>query len=67
MTEAKKGRPTTEGSLKKLGFKVLAYDADRYHAELEYKGARTAMRGDSAKELLVIAKGWLEHINSTSR
>lgn len=63
MTQAKKGRPTTEQSLKRLGFKVLAYDADRYHAKIEYKGAVTAMRGDSAKELLAIAKGWLEHIS----
>lgn len=61
-----KGRPTTEASLKKLGFKVLSYDAERYHARLEYKDQRTAMKGDSAKELLAIAKGWLEHI-STSR
>lgn len=63
MTEKKKGRPTTEASLKNLGFKVLAYDADRYHATLEYKGAKTAMRGDSAKELLDIAKGWKEHVS----
>lgn len=64
MTETKaKGRPTTEASLKKLGFKVIAYDADRYHARLEYKGSETAMRGDSAKDLLAIAKGWLEHVS----
>jgi hypothetical protein len=62
MTEAKKGRPTTEASLKKLGFKVIAYDSDRYHARVEYKGHETAMRGDSAKELLAVARGWLEHI-----
>jgi ribosomal protein S13 len=66
MSETKKGRPTTEASLKKLGFKVLAYDAARHHAQLEYKGQSTAMRGDSAKELLAIAKGWLEHVSSTS-
>lgn len=69
MTETKakpKGRPTTEASLKKLGFKVLAYDADRYHATLDYKGQPAALRGDSAKELLAIAKEWIEHVSSTS-
>ena len=56
------GRPTTEASLKKLGFTVLEFDRETYWARVEYKGAVTAMRGDSAKELLAIAKGWLDHV-----
>lgn len=56
-------RPTTIASLEKLGFKVIAYDADRYHARVEFEGARTAMKGGSAKELLAIAKGWLAHVS----
>ena len=62
-----KGRPTTETSLQRLGFKVLSYDAATYRAEMEYKGQFTATRGDSAEGLLAIAKGWIEHVNSTSQ
>lgn len=61
---AKKGRPTTRAQLEKMGFEVVALDG--YHARLIYNGHRTAMKGESAKELLAIAKGWLEHISSTS-
>jgi len=57
-------RPTTQAQLEKLGFEVLVMDG--YHASLIYKGQRTALRGESAKDLLDIAKGWVEHVNSTS-
>jgi hypothetical protein len=57
-------RPTTQAQLEKLGFEVVALDG--YHASLIYNGQRTALRGDSAKELLDVAKGWVEHVVSTS-
>lgn len=55
-------RPTTRAQLEKLGFEVLSLE--EYRAEVVYGAHRTAMRGDSAKELLEIAKGWLEHVSS---
>lgn len=67
MTTKKPGRPTTEAALKKMGFEVIAFDKGTHHAQLVYEGRRTAMKGESAKELLEVAKGWLEHISSTSR
>ena len=57
-------RPTTQAQLEKLGFEVLAMDG--YHASLIYNGQRTALRGESAKELLDVAKGWVDHVVSTS-
>ena len=57
-------RSTTRASLEKLGFEVL--DLDGYRAEVVFDGHRTAMKGESAKELLEVAKGWLAHISSTS-
>lgn len=59
------GRPTTQASLKKLGFTVLEFDRETYWVRVEYKGAVTAMRGESAKDLLAIAKGWLEHVSTS--
>lgn len=58
-------RPTTQAQLEKLGFEVVALDG--YHATLTYNGQRAALRGESAKELLDVAKGWVEHVVSTSR
>lgn len=57
-------RPTTKASLEKLGFEVVSLDG--YRAELIFEGQRTAMKGESAKELLAIAKGWVKHVSSTS-
>lgn len=58
------GRPTTQAQLEKLGFEVLALEG--YHASLIYNGQRARLRGESAKELLEIAKGWIEHVVSTA-
>ena len=57
-------RPTTQSQLEKLGFEVV--ELDGYYARLVYNGQNVAFRGESAKELVDIAKGWVDHVVSTS-
>ena len=55
-------RPTTQEQLEKLGFEVT--ELDGYYARLVYKGQVAAFRGESARDLIDVAKGWVEHVEA---
>lgn len=60
---AKKGRPTFEAQLKKMGFGNVEIDrADGIKTLMaDYKGQIVTMRAYAGDDLIEIAKGWLEH------